>query len=420
MRVTRLLNAPTRVFHGWWVAAGALAVQVLQGLLFFQSFGVYAPLWMADFGWSRTTISLLNSLHRTESGLLGPVHGWLLQKYGARKVILSGMVMLGSGFVLLGLAQNLTQFVVVFVVMAVGVSLCGFLSLMTMVVNWFDRLRSRAIAMVALGISIGGLLVPVLALMLVNFGWRPVAIASGVIYLALAWPLGRVFVDEPESMGLRPDGDQEPVSEGAASAAPPVRHTARSVLRSREFWLLSIGHSNALAIVGAVTVHFVIFVGEKLGFGVALGATMFTLVTVCQIAGQAIGGFLGDKYDKRFLAAIGMGMHTLAMLVLMVAGTPAAVGVAAVLHGLAWGLRGPLMSSMRADYFGRQAFAMVMGYSSLIIMVGSVVGPLLVGLLTDLRGEYGLAFGALAVLGAVGVVAFLVLPPAPRRAPAAG
>ena len=78
------------------------------------------------------------------------------------------------------------------------------------------------------------------------------------------------------------------------------------------------------------------------------------------------------------------------------------------------------MSAMRADYFGRKAFAMVMGYSSLIIKVGSVLGPLVVGFLADLRGEYGLAFGALAVLGAVGVVAFLVLPPAPRRAPAAG
>ncbi|HZW26841.1 MAG TPA: MFS transporter [Trueperaceae bacterium] len=418
--MTRLLRLPVSVFHGWWVVAGATCIQALQGLLFFQSFGVYAPFWMAEFGWTRTTVSLIHSLHRTESGLLGPVHGWLLQRYGARRVVLGGMLMLGAGFVALGFVRDLAQFLAVFLLMAVGVSLCGFLSLMTMVVNWFERLRARAMAVVALGISLGGLLVPVLAWLLVTYGWRPVAIGSGVVYLLLAWPLGRVFVDEPEAMGLRPDGVEVTAQAEAEGAAPARPLDTRRVLRSREFWLLSLGHSNALAIVGAVTVHFVIYVGEKLELGVTTAAAMFTLITLCQVAGQALGGVLGDRYDKRWLAAAGMAMHTLAMVVLVVAGSAAAVGSAAVLHGLAWGLRGPLMSAMRADYFGRKAFAMVMGYSSLIIMVGSVVGPLLVGLLTDLRGEYGLAFGALAVLGAVGVVAFLVLPPAPRRAPAAG
>lgn len=411
------LNRRRRVFHGWWVVAGSMATQAMQALLFFQAFGVYAPFWMAEFGWSRTTISLIHSVHRTESGLLGPIHGWLLQRFSPRRVILAGMAMLGGGFVVLGFVQNFGQFIVVFMVMAIGSSLSGFMSLMTLIVNWFERRRSRAMALVGLGMSVGGLLVPLLAVLLVNYGWRPVAIGSGALFLLLAWPIGRLMASDPESMGLRPDN--RPAEElgmdvglEAGSGANGVQVAARSALRTREFWLISVGHGNALAIVGAVSVHFVIYVGETIGLGVATAAAMFTVITVCQIGGQAAGGFLGDRLDKRWLAAGGMAMHAAAMVVLVWAGTAALVVVAAVLHGFAWGLRGPLMSAMRADYFGRRAFAMVMGYSSLVLMVGAVLGPLVVGLLADATGEYGLAFGALALIGAVGAAAFLLLPPA--------
>ena len=406
---------PARMFHGWWVVAASMAMQGLQALLFFQAYGLYAPFWMAEFGWSRTTISLVHSLHRTESGLLGPVHGWLLQRYRPQRVAVGGMAMLGAGFIALGFVNGLAQFIVVFLFMAIGSSLSGFMSLMTLVVNWFDRYRSRAMALVGLGMSIGGLLVPALAVLLVNYGWRPVAIGSGVVYLLLAWPLGRVLVSAPEDLGLRPDGDKThaPARPGASAEVPSDPEallSARSLLRTKEFWLLSLGHSNALAIVGAVTVHFVIYVRDTLGLGVTTAAALFTLITVSQMVGQAVGGILGDSRDKRWLAGGGMAMHAAAMLVLVVASSTAAVVVAAALHGFAWGLRGPLMSAMRADYFGRKAFAMVMGYSSLILMVGAVVGPLLIGIIADTTGAYGLAFAALAVLGLVGAAAFFAMP----------
>lgn len=390
-----------------------MVIQVLQGSLFFQAFGVYAPFWMAEYGWSRTTVSLIHSLHRTESGLLGPVHGWLIQRFGPQRVVLVGMTLLGAGFVGLGFAQNFPQFIAAFLVMAVGSSLSGFMSLMTLIVNWFERLRSRAMALVAFGMSIGGLLVPVVAWLMVSYGWRAVAWGSGALFLALAWPVARVFVNDPESLGMQPDGMASSPRPAKADSSVEEKIGARRVLRSKEFWLISTGHSAALAIVGAVSVHFVIFVGSTLEMGVTTAAAMFTVITVCQMLGQAAGGFLGDRYDKRWLAGGGMAMHTAAMVLLITAGSVVAVVAAAVLHGFAWGLRGPLMSAMRADYFGRKAFAMVMGYSSLVIMIGAVLGPLVVGLLADLRGDYGLAFGVLAAVGVVGTLAFLIMPAVP-------
>src|SRR5690625_1126839 len=414
--MTKFTSLPSRVFLGWWIVLVLMVMQGIQALLFFQSFGLYAPFWMAEFGWSRTTISLIHSLHRTESGLLGPLHGWLIQRFSPQRVVILGMALLGVGFIALGFVQNFGQFITVFLAMAVGASLSGFMSLMTLVVNWFERYRSRAMAIVGLGMSIGGLLVPALAWLLVTYGWRPVAIGSGVFYLLLAWPLGRILVSEPEVVGLRPDGEAvgarpELTAQLSRLKAKDAPQGAHGALRTREIWLLSVGHSNALAFVGDVTVHFVLYVQETRGLAVTSAAALLTLITVCQMSGQIAGGFLGVRVDKRWLAAGGMAMHTAVMVILIWAGSAAAVAVAAILHGLAWGLRGPLMSAMRADYFGRRAFAMIMGYSSLVLMVGSVLGPLIVGVIADTTGQYSLAFAALAVIGSIGVVAFLLMPP---------
>src|SRR5690606_12020309 len=238
---------------------------------------------MAEYGWSRTTVSLIHSLHRTESGLLGPVHGWLIQRFGPQRVVFFGMTLLGTGFVGLGFAQNFPQFIAAFLVMAVGSSLCGFMSVMTLIVNWFERVRARAMALVAFGMSIGGLLVPVVAWLMVAYGWRAVAWGSGALFLVLAWPLARVFVNDPESIGTHPDGVPPSAESSAKSTTAEEEMGARRVLRTKEFWLIATGHSSALAIVGAVSVHFVIFVGSTLEMAVTTAAAMFTLITVCQM-----------------------------------------------------------------------------------------------------------------------------------------
>jgi MFS family permease len=395
-------------FHGWRIVAGGMLIQTLQSGLFWQSFGAYAALWMADFGWTRTTISWAAAMQRTESGLLGPVHGWLLDRYSPRRVFVAGVLLMGGGLVGLAFVQGFATFMVVYLVASIGSSLCGLLTLMTVVVNWFERRRARALSSLQFGISLGSLALPAVAWALVTFGWRPVSIASGLLILAVGLPVARLMHGTPEAVGQHPDGDRA----AATVAVAPAR--ARGVvvgdaLRSHAFWLMSAGHGLALAIMSAVGVHFVIYVIEVLGLGVTTAATMVAVMTVASVAGQLGGAAVGDRIDKRWLAGGAMVGHAGAMALLMVAGTVVTVTVAVVLHGLAWGLRGPLMGAMRADYFGREAFASVMGFSSLVVMFGSVLGPLLVGLLTDRTGSYGPAFAVLTGIGLAGAAAFFAL-----------
>jgi len=417
-------SAPRRVFYGWKIVAGGMLMQSLQSGLFWQAFGAYAVLWMADFGWTRTTISWAASLQRTESGLLGPIHGWLLDRTSPRRVFVVGVVLMAAGLIGLAFVQNFTTFMLFYLVASIGSSLCGLLTLMTVVVNWFERRRARALATLQLGISIGSLALPAVAWALVTFGWRPVSVASGLLILAVGLPLARLMHGTPEALGLRPDGD--PAIAPSAPVNPAARRNARrrlanDALRTRAFWLISLGHGLALAIMSAVGVHFVIFAIEVLGLSVTTAATLMAAMTAASVVGQVVGGVAGDRIDKRWLAGGGMLGHAGAMALLMVAGSIVTVAAAALLHGFSWGLRGPLMGAMRADYFGREAFASVMGYSSLVVMFGSVFGPLVVGFLTDATGTYAPAFGVLTVVGALGAVAFFALgQPSPPVALAAG
>lgn len=397
-----------------------MVVQALQAALFHGAFGVYAPFWMAEFGWSRTTISLIHSLQRTESGLLGPLNGWLIHRFGPQRLTVIGLGLMGGSMVALGFATGFGTFIAAFLVMAIGASFCGILSLMTIIVNWFERRRATAMALVGLGMSLGGLTAPLLAWLIVSHGWRGVSIGSGLLLLALTLPLGRLLISEPEEMGLLPDGDSAPhrhLTTPAATSASTETTSARGALRSRAFWLMSIGHSNALAIVSAVGVHFIIFAQEVIHLEVTTAAALLMLMTLCSMVGQAGGGVLGDRLDKRWLAGAGMLLHTAAMATLVLLPSLPGAAMAAILHGLGWGIRGPLMSAMRADYFGRAAFAMVMGFSSLIITVGSVLGPLVVGLLADSSGGYAWGFGLLAVVGLLGAAAFFMLEKPPRHEP---
>ncbi|HET8986793.1 MAG TPA: MFS transporter [Trueperaceae bacterium] len=378
-----------------------MVLQTLGSALFQQAYGVYATFWMSEFGWSSTTIALAYSLHRTESALLGPPHGWLLQRFSPRTVVLVGVIMFGTGFMWLAFVPGLAQFIGAFLVMAVGASLAGLLSLTTVLVNWFDRHRAKALSLMATGMSVGGLVIPLVTIAMVQYGWRGVAFASGVLVLLVGVPVSRLMHREPEQFGLLPDGDTVADGEERASS-PHVRPslTTRDALRTKTFWLLSLGHTSGVMIVSAVSVHFVIYAQTRLDMSVTLAASLLTLMTVMVMLGQLVGGFYGDRVQKRLLAGWGMLGHAAAVGILAYADSVTALIIAAVIHGLSWGLRGPLMSAMRADYFGRASFAMIMGASSLIVTLGSVSGPLLAGILVDTTGEYGLAFLILAVAAA--------------------
>jgi MFS family permease len=159
---------------------------------------------------------------------------------------------------------------------------------------------------------------------------------------------------------------------------------------------------------------------EGLGYSLESASLVVLLQTLAQIGGIAIGGVIGDRYDKRRLSAGCMLMHMVGLLCLTYATSPAMVIAFAVLHGSSWGLRGPFMQAIRADYFGRSAIGMILGLSFMIIVIGQVGGPMIAGILADVTGNYRTGFTVIALVAGVGSVFFVLArrPAPPLRSPA--
>jgi MFS family permease len=402
------------------VGAGT-GLQFLQSMLMHQSFGAYVAVLATERGWSKSALSGAAALQSVETAIIGPLRGWLIDRLGAQRLIRWGVLAFGLGLIGLGFVDSIGALYAAVIVIALGTSLCGYFPINVAIIHWFERKRARALSTVGLGLALGGLFVPVVAGSIVAFGWRATAIGSGVLAIAVGWPLARMFKGPPALYGQTVDGLPAPASgaDGAGESGP-AEFTAREALRTKAFWLLSVGHGFALLVVTAVNVHAITHMKESLGYTVAQASLVITLMTAAQVAGVLTGMTLGDRFEKRFVAATCMVMHASGLLMLTWATGPAMLAAFAVLHGTAWGLRGPFMQAIRADYFGRRSIGMIMGLSAVIIAVGQVCGPMVAGALADLTGNYRTGFTVLALVAATGAVAFAVATPPPRPGPASG
>ena len=398
-----------RLFYGWWIVAAGFANQLLTNALLHRSYAAYITLLRQEFGWSNAELSAAYSMQQVENGILGPVQGWLVDRFGPRASMRTGVVLFGGGFILFSRIDSLPGFYAAFLLMAIGSSLTGVLPYTVAIVNWFNRSRGRAISIMHIGGAIGGLTIIGVAFSLETLGWRQTAFISGVIVIVTGLPLTQLVRGRPEDMGLDVDGGEVPAADG--SEPRPVvddGFTLAEAVRTPAFWLVSLGHSSAVLIVSVVNVHVVLFLTEDLGYSLRFASTVLTVLTVAQIAGIAMGGVVGDLWDRRRIAIACMGFHTTALLLLAFASDPPAIFAFAVMHGAAWGLRGPMMQAIRADFFGRRAFGSIMGASSLLVMLGTVSGPLLAGVLADRTGDFRLGFTILAILSGIGSVFFML------------
>jgi sugar phosphate permease len=411
-----------KIFYGWYMVAAGSVLQFLQAGLMTQAFGAYVAVLQEERGWSKTALSGAAALQQMEVAILGPVLGWFIDRFGPQHIIRIGVLVFGSGLMLLSFTDTLPTFYAAFVVIALGSSLCGFFPVNVSLINWFERWRARALSSMSFALALGGISVPLVAWSLQANGWRATAFGSGVIAITVGLPLAFVIRRRPEDHGEVMDGIAVPPGKEREDLSPPDSRdfTAREALRTPAFWLLALGHGFALFVVHAVTVHSITHMKQGLGYTVAQASLVYTLLTVCQVGGVLIGWAIGDRYEKRFIAAGCMLAHMTGLLLLTYAVALPMVLAFAVLHGTAWGLRGPFMQALRADYFGRSAIGMILGLSFMVIVVGQIGGPMIAGILADATGNYRTGFTILGLLAGLGSLFFILAKRPPRPARAAG
>ena len=400
-----------KIFYGWRITAAACSIQFILSSLLTQSFGVYVAVLADDEGWSKTALSGAAAMQSVEAAIIGPLLGWMIDRFGSQKMIRTGILFFGFGFFIFSQITTLTGFYISSVLMAIGASMSGYFPLSVSLIQWFDRYRARALSIMSLGIAMGGLLVPLIALSIQHYGWRTTALASGIIAFVIGFPLAGIIKSRPEDVGLTADGEPHPpkteTTHANVNIEKKIEFTTQQALRTRAFWFLALGHGFALAIVTAVNVHAITHMKESLGYSVSQASLAILLMTIAQIAGVLFGAAVGDRFEKRKVSAACMLLHAIGLLLLTYATHPIEIAAFAIIHGAAWGLRGPFMQAIRADYFGRNAIGMILGLSAVIVALGQVAGPLVAGVLADVTGDYKTGFTVLSIMVGLGSPLFM-------------
>ena len=401
-----MVNRKLSTSSNWWiVVAGAVAHAISTGLSYF-GMSAYFPSFEREFSWSRTAISGAFSLARIESGLLGPAEGYVTERFGPRRVMYVGVGLCALGFFGLSLVNSLPMLYVVIVLgIVLGSSVGFYIPISLVVATLFRERRSLAFGIFRMGPGLSGALVPLVGLMIVWWGWRTAAIASGLIILFLGMPLASLigFRYEKERDSL----DSE-VRSGrtALPAFGEVSFTWRQVVRTRAFWLLAAAMGLRQMVTEGVSVHFVILLVDR-GWTQEVASSLLGISALIGAPARLGFGWLGDFLDKRHLM---MGLlATLGIAVFFMGqATEAALFMPfMVVYSLCYGGLASLQEPIRADYFGTRHFATIQGFSRLFVTMGSVLGPLIAGFVYDTTRSYTLALTVFAIVSFAATVCMI-------------
>ncbi len=418
-------------FYGWWIVGAGGIVQLYTSAVFWRGFQAFVPQILGTFGWSHGATAAAISLQRSESGMISPFVGALLDKYGPRKVMAFGVFVTGGGFIFMSQMQTLWHFYLAISLLTLGMSFGTFIVFVVTVANWFVRKRARALATLMSFSAIGGLTLPILVASIEHFGWREMLFAAGVGFWVIGFPATLVMRRRPEDYGMQPDGGPEDTGNDDSTIRPGVRRTTRireqaitmrQAVKLRFFWQLALVTSLGQLVSSTNLFHFAALL--EYGMTTALAASAAGAVAIGDLSGRAGMAVLGDKFDKRKMLTISMLMQTVGVAGLAgINATVAGVNLGlwplpffVIFFGLGFGASIPLRLSILGDYFGRSSYGSIVGLTSSVNALFGAAGPALVGLIHDIEGTYRLGF---VILGATLVIAIpltLTLEPAGRVA----
>ncbi len=406
-------------FYGWIAVTGGAFSALIGGGIFFYAYGVFLPMMVSEFGWSRAVVGLGMSLGAISFGLPSPLSGVLVGRFGARANLIVGNLLGALGMAGMFLAHEVWQVYLFYCIAGFGCSLGGLIPASTIANSWFIKKRSLAIGIIMACGGVGGFFFPLVATAISGaLGWRMAwVVLGGILFVGASFIGGFIMArNKPEDMGQRPDGVSA-VPEKAGIAHPlsekgeePRRWTMKRVLTNRTIWLI-LGFGGAAGFVqGVMTGHLVAYLRD-LGANPMVAATALSVVAGCSVAGSLGLGALAIKINIRRLVIIYFVVRLAALSILLTTQNIALIYIFSVLFGMSNGAIGTAKFTIGGSYYGRENFSRIQGVIALGLVL-QAAGPVVAGAIYDKAGSYWPAFILITIVTFVGLFcAFLARPP---------
>jgi MFS family permease len=402
---------PRRIFYGWWVVL-ASSLGLFWGVpITVYSFSVFFKPLMQEFHVGRAAVSLAFTIKLIAAALCAAPIGWLTDRYGERRVILTSTGIFGSLLLTSRLfSGSITQFYCFYALLGCCVGGVGPIPYGSLVSHWFDRRRGSALGLTMFGIGLGAVIMPSLAQALISrFGWKTAYSILGAVVLLICGPVvARLVKEKPEHLGLFADGE----SAKTGNITRTVHGlSAKEAWHSRDFWILACAFTLISASVQGCVVHMAPMLGDR-DLGPRAAALGSSLIGAAVMIGRIGTGYLLDRTIAARLASVLFAISAVGVALLLT-GSGAGVFAGAFLVGLGLGAELDLIPYLASRYFGMRDFGKV--YSSLFaaFALAGALGPLFMGAGYDRTRSY--ATPLLVFFVAVLLASFLMTRLGPHR-----
>ena len=387
----RQRSSQTYILATAFLTLFAIVGLIIYGLPFFYDFMV------REYGWSRAEVTSGNALGKLlVAPLFGFLAGWMIDRYGPRKLMLAGAILAGTALVGLSYSDNLPLFYLFYVFNAIGYVFGGPLPCQVLISRWFDKNRGKAMGIAYLGIGAGGAFAPqIIRALEGNLGWHLALTSLGILVVLIAFPMA-FFIR---------DSSVESTNMQQTAAAIPIR----TILRNPNFYLLAFGSMCSIGAVGGISQHLKLYLRD-LDYSQAHAANVLSFLLFSSLAGRVLMGFLADLINRKYVMILIYLLVASAIPLLLVPDFPGRIYLFAIIFGIGLGGDYMIIPLMAADLFGVKALGRTMGIILVADGMAEASFPVLVGYFYNTATKsYAVGFIfliGLALLGAV-IVAFL-------------
>ena len=403
------------IFYGWWIVFACFTIAMyMSGSVFYGFTTIFKPI-AEEFGWSYTSVSVAASIRGLEAGLLAPVAGIIVDRWGPRRLIFAGALCIGFGLLLLSQVQSIGTFYLAFILMSLGISSCGISVTVTAVANWFRRRVGLATGITICGYGSAGLLVPLMVRLVDTYDWRMAVAIMGAGMFVIGLPLSMLLRHKPEQYGYLPDGEvSSQTALDGSPLKPPVQEvniTVRQAMKTRTFWLIILAVMPQFISVPAVVTHVMPYL-SSVGIARTISGLVATAIPLLSIGGRFGFGWFADRYLAERLSALALAMLALGLVCFegVSLGWTWLLVPFLIFLGFGYGGINTMVGVLLRGHFGRGNFGTIIGFAWGILMVATVIGPPIAGWVFDHWGSYQGTWVALAGTAFIGAIIMTMTP----------
>ena len=387
-------NKIKKIYYGWWISVAGGLNTAISSIPTFTGGSIIFKAIEEEFNWSRAIVSGVASFGRFGGALLGPLEGYLTDRFGAWKMIIIGFFIASLGLFWLSTINTIIFYYLSYLLVSLGVSIGGFVPSMSAVNVWMPHKRATAMSWVIGGSSFGGFFMPLMVLSMEELGWRLTLVILGFLFIFSGPLLAYVIKKRPDIEFL------EKIKTSKKNYISNSDMSPKMAIKSQPFWILAFSHLFANISVGALSAHIFLYLTDETGVGLDIitAGTILPIMSVLQFMGHISGGIVGDLVNKKIILPIFFLLQAIAIIILAHAGSYYMVILFSVVWGVGFGMRTPTFHAMRGDFFGGKHYGTILGINAFPMGIGMMIAPVIVGYLYDTYDTYYYSFLVMSAL----------------------